>query len=84
MPERFESASYSPERTKIMKCAFDDAWRQTELIEQDFELTRKLLASAIIDQVDAGLQDSGRIVAGALATLAVARNLTQPLARLLA
>jgi hypothetical protein len=35
-----------------------------------------MLASAIIDQVIAGAEDPGRIAAAALATLAVAKNIS--------
>ena len=75
MPERFESQAYRPEITKLMKEAFEEAWSKIKWDEKDVELTRKLVASAILDQVNAGVQDQDRIVAGAVATLAVARNL---------
>ena len=75
MPERFESQAYRPEITKLMKEAFEEAWSKIKWDEKDVELTRKLVASAILDQVNAGVQDHDRIVAGAVATLAVARNL---------
>ena len=75
MPERFESQAYRPEVTKLMKEAFEEAWSKIKRDEKDVELTRKLVASAILDQINAGVQDQDRIVAGAVATLAVARNL---------
>ena len=75
MPERFESQAYRPEITKLMKEAFEEAWSKIKRDEKDVELTRKLVASAILDQINAGVQDQDRIVAGAVATLAVARNL---------
>ena len=74
MPGRFESQAYSPETTKLMKDAFDTAWPKAKLLDNDLELTRKLLASAILDQVNAGVQDHDKIVATAVAMLAVARN----------
>jgi hypothetical protein len=55
MPERFEV--YSHETTKLMKAAFEEAWEKVKAREDDPELSRKLLASAIIDQVNAGIQD---------------------------
>jgi len=75
MPERFESQAYRPEITKLMKEAFEEAWVKIKRDEKDVELIRKLVASAILDQVNAGVQERDRIVAGAVATLAVARNL---------
>jgi hypothetical protein len=69
MPERLESAVYGPATTKLMKDAFEAAWRKARLIDQDKELTRRQLASAIIDQVDAGVRDRDRIVTAVLATL---------------
>jgi hypothetical protein len=75
MPERFESQAYRPEITKLMNEAFEEAWSKIKRDEKDVELTRKLVASAILDQVKAGVQDQDRIVARTVATLAVARNL---------
>jgi hypothetical protein len=75
MPERFESQAYRPETTKLMKEAFEEAWSKIRKDENDKELMRKLLASAILDQVNAGARERDRIVAGAVATLAVARNM---------
>jgi hypothetical protein len=77
MPQRFESQAYAPETTKLMKAAFDEAWLKVRRGESDAELTRKLLASAILDQVNAGVQDFDKIVAAAVATLAVARNVSR-------
>jgi hypothetical protein len=75
MPERFDSQAYRPEITKLMKEAFEEACSKIKQDEKDAELTRKLVASAILDQVNAGVHERDRIVAGAVATLAVARNL---------
>jgi hypothetical protein len=77
MPERFESRAYSPETTKLMKDAFDEASLKIRLIEEDAVLTRKLLASAILDQINAGIRDHDKIVATAVATLAVAQNVSR-------
>jgi hypothetical protein len=76
MPERFESQAYTPETVKLMKAAFDEAWLKVRLSENDADLARKLLASAILDQVNAGALDHDKIVAAAVATLAVARNVS--------
>jgi hypothetical protein len=77
MPERFESPVYEPGTIKLMKDAFDTAWPKIKIIENDRELTRGLLASAILDQVHAGANDLETIAACAVATLAVARNVSR-------
>jgi hypothetical protein len=74
MPERFNSNVYNPLTAALMKNAFEIAWLKCRPSRVDEAMTRTLLASAIIDQVDAGEITRDRIVAGALATLAVARN----------
>jgi hypothetical protein len=60
MPERFESHVYKPETTKLMKDAFDEARPKIKIVENNRELTRGLLASAILDQVSAGLMTARR------------------------
>jgi hypothetical protein len=76
MPERFDSDIFFPCANKLMKEAFEAAWRKARLVEHDNELMRYLLASAIIDQVNAGAEDPDQIAAAALATLAVAKNIS--------
>ena len=77
MPERFESQAYAPETTRLMKEAFDVAWLKVGRGEKDIELTRTLLASAILDQVNAGASDRDKIAAAAIATLVAARNVSR-------
>jgi hypothetical protein len=60
----------------LMKDAFDEAWPKIRIVENDKELTRGLLASAILDQVNEGTDDRETIAACAVATLAVARNIS--------
>jgi hypothetical protein len=74
MPQRFESKVFSPDANRLMKEAFEAAWLKATLIDGNWEMTRRLLASAIIDQVNAGAQDCNQIVSVALAALAVAGN----------
>jgi hypothetical protein len=76
MPQRFESYVFSPRANKLMREAFEAAWPKAALLERDRELTRQLLASAIIDRVIAGVEDPEQIAAAALATLAVAKNIS--------
>ncbi len=74
MPQRFESQVYTAETSRLMKDAFEAALQKVKLVENNPQLTHQLLASAIIDQVNAGVRDLQTIVAGAVATMAVARN----------
>jgi hypothetical protein len=76
VPQRFESHIFSQAANKLMREAFEAAWPKATLVERNRELTRQLLASAIIDQVIAGAQDRDQIAAAALATLAVAKNIS--------
>jgi hypothetical protein len=50
MPQRFESYVFSPRANKLVREAFEAAWPKAALLERDRELTRQLLASAIIDR----------------------------------
>ena len=59
MPERFDSGAYDPETTKLMKHALAAAWAKFRT-RDDSELTRLLLASSIIDQIDSGLETGRR------------------------
>jgi hypothetical protein len=74
MPERFEAGTYDPETNELMKDAFEAALPKVKIVDHDIGLTRTLLASAILDQVNAGVRDREAIVAGAVATLLVAQN----------
>jgi hypothetical protein len=74
MPQRFESNIFSPEANKLMQGAFEAAWAKARLAGDNREATRQLLASAIIDQVNAGVRDLDQIASVALAALDVAKN----------
>jgi hypothetical protein len=73
MPERFEASTYDPETVKLMNGAFDEAWLKVKGRE-DAEVVRKLLASSIVDQVNAGVRIHGTIVAAALAALSIPKS----------
>jgi hypothetical protein len=75
MPTRFESVAYGPELTALMRDAFDEAWLKFADHVSDTNLTRNLLASAIIDAIDAGIRDHDAIVSHAVATFATATNI---------
>ncbi len=74
MPDRFDS--YSPETAKLMKAALEQAWEQVESKAQDVELSRLLLASAIIDHVNGGITDLDELAGKALRALADAKNIS--------
>lgn len=54
MPERFESNVFDPATTALMKSALEAAMLKRKTSRADEQETRTLLASAIIDQVNAG------------------------------
>jgi hypothetical protein len=74
MPERFESNVFDPATTALMTAALEIAVIKTKPSRADEAKTRSLLASAIIDQVNAGEWKRDKIIANAIATLAVAQN----------
>jgi hypothetical protein len=74
LPHRFESDAFAPEMTKLMKEAFEAAWLKVRLVNNDAALTRQLLASSIIDQVNRGARDHETIVPVAIAAMALARD----------
>jgi hypothetical protein len=71
MPERFESYNYA--KAKLMKDALEAAWVRCKCSRADEAKITTLLASAIIDQVNAGKWARQGIVDAAVASLAVAR-----------
>jgi hypothetical protein len=77
MPERFESNVFDPVTTAKMKAALELALLKRKPSRADEAETRKLLASAIIDEVNAGERNRDKIVDKALATLAVAQNISR-------
>jgi hypothetical protein len=58
-----------------MKDAFDAAWQKCSGLNLDPLLGRQLLASAIIDTVDAGERDHDELVGQAVATLTAALSI---------
>jgi hypothetical protein len=77
MPDRFESNVFDPATTALMKAALEIALLKRKPSRADEAKTRTLLASAIIDQVNAGERNRETIVDKAIATLAVARNISR-------
>ena len=76
MPQRFETRGYNPELVSVMKAALDSAWIKVRAAPSNMELARLVLASAIIDAVDAGVRDPKDLAARALAALAGAARIT--------
>jgi hypothetical protein len=74
MPERFESNVFDPVTTSLMKSALEAALLKCKSSRADGKQMRTLLASAIIDQVNAGEWNLQRLVDKAVATLVVAQN----------
>jgi hypothetical protein len=54
MPSRFTSGVYDPDLVKAMGEALDSAWAKFEPPPGNLELARGLMASAIIEAVEAG------------------------------
>jgi hypothetical protein len=58
-----------------MQEAFGAAWQKATIIDGNRELTRQLLASAIIDAVNSGVVNPEQIAAATLGSLAVERTI---------
>jgi len=76
MPQRFESRRYDPEIIKLMKTALESAWEMVRIPPKSAELARLVLASAIIDAVDAGVRECEQLAARGIAALAAAARVT--------
>lgn len=69
MPSRFTSGAYGPELVKVMTSALDRAWDDFEPRPKNLSLARSLMASAIIEAVEAGDRDEQSLVRKATVTL---------------
>ena len=69
MPSRFASGVYGPELVKIMSDALDRAWRDFEPRPKNEVLAKSLMASAIIEAVEAGDSGEEALVRRATVTL---------------
>jgi hypothetical protein len=81
MPARFESGIYSPEAAKLMRDALDEAWEQIRIAPKEVELARLMLASTIIDLVEAGVDDCNRLAAQAIKSLNAAMSANRSVVR---
>jgi hypothetical protein len=77
MPARFESGVYPPDVAAMMTKALDGAWVRGQAMSKDAELTRLLLAGAIIDLVEEGLSDCDGIIERAVKIFEAAANVTK-------
>jgi hypothetical protein len=76
MIEFFTSGGYGPELLKIMSDALESAWRKAPGAPWDSEFARLIMASAIIQQVDAGVCAHEVLVDSAITALATAKDLS--------
>jgi hypothetical protein len=77
MPSRFESGVYPPDVASLMREALNGAWERVQAASKDAELTRLLLASAIIDLVEAGVSNCDQMVAQAVRMFEAADNISR-------
>jgi hypothetical protein len=73
----FDPNEFDPLTIALMEAALEIALLKLKPSRADEAKIRKLLAAAIIDQVQAGERNRQRIVDMALATLAVAQNVSR-------
>ena len=76
MRDRFRSGEYGPDLLDLMTGALEAAWDQVTASPRDASLARLVLASAILDNVDAGVRAHEKLVAGALAALTAAARIS--------
>jgi hypothetical protein len=69
VPSRFTSGAYGPELVKVMSSAFDRAWADFQPRPKNEVLAKSLMASAIIEAVEAGEEDQEILVRKATVTL---------------
>jgi hypothetical protein len=72
MPERFLSGAYDPELTVLMGAALDSAWSDFAPRPKNEVLARSLMASAIIEAVEAGERNKAALVRKATVALMAA------------
>jgi hypothetical protein len=69
VPSRFASGAYGPELVKAMSDALDRAWDDFAPRPKNETLARSLMASAVIEAVEAGDRDHASLVRKATVTL---------------
>lgn len=76
---KFNPNEFDPLTIAMMNAALELAMLKLKPSRADEVRIRKLLESAIIDQVNVGERNRQRLVDMALATLAVAQNISRPI-----
>jgi hypothetical protein len=66
MPSRFKSGVYDPELVKLMSDALEAAWSKYDPPPRNADLARQIMATAIIESVDAEERSSRALVAAAV------------------
>jgi len=66
------SREYGPDLVALMSEALESAWLQVPKAPRDAELARLVMASAILEQIDAGVRVRDQLVASAANALAAA------------
>jgi hypothetical protein len=69
VPSQFASGAYGPELVKVMSDAFDRAWDDFAPRPKNEALARSLMASAIVEAIEAGDRDHDSLVRKATVTL---------------
>ena len=77
MRATLSSREYGPELVVLMGDALDSAWQEATASTQDAELARLVMASAILDKVDAGVRESQQLVMAAVAALRAAISVSR-------
>jgi hypothetical protein len=72
---RLPLGEYGPELIALMGKALDCAWLRVKSKAADVELARLVMASAIIDGVDAGVREHDDLVGAAISALSSALRL---------
>ncbi len=76
MTEPFHLGEYGPELVGLMGDALDRAWKVVRPKVSDAQLGRLVMASAIIDKVDAGARERDALVEAAISALTAAARLS--------
>jgi hypothetical protein len=69
MPSRFTSGVYDPELVKLMSDALEAAWGKYDPRPKNADLARQIMATAIIETVDADERSSHVLIAVAVRSL---------------
>jgi hypothetical protein len=74
---RLASGEYGPDLVRLMGDALESAWENFAYGAYDPALARLVMASAILDKVDAGVRAHDQLVTAAVSALTVAITLSK-------